>query len=188
MDNDADMPPLASSLYGLSAGLGILPLYLIVGGAAAGVALMRFLANDEWSAGEYNDWMLKMDQTLHEWDKLGWSSGCWKKFPDKRRQWLAFWTRFSRHYGDHGRVTSGFVTDSEEKPARELLRELMEWGDRLNNDCGIDIGAAVLPPPPPAPPEPEWMPYVKWGAIGLAAIAALSVFTGVRNAFPSRRY
>jgi hypothetical protein len=191
-----DMPPELSNVYGFNGlnssfsghtslnDFGVLPLYLIAGGIAAGAALVRFLESDEWSAGEYNAWMLKIDQTLHTWNDLGWSSKCWNKHPAKRKEFLGYWARFSKHYGTHGKVTSGWVTDSEEKPARELLRELVGWGEWLNTHCGIDTGTAVVAPPEPPKPEPEWMGLVKWGALGLAAVAALSVFSGVRSAFP----
>ena len=181
-DHGSDVSPLMQGLREL----GVVPLYLLAGGVAAGAALTRFLESDEWSAGEYNFWMDKMDATFHEWDALGWSHGCWNN-AELRRQWLSFWQRFSKHYAAHGKVSSGWVSDSEEKPARLLLQELVSWGEKLNAQCSADIdNPSPTPPPPLPPPEAPWLSYVKWGAIGLSALVALNVISSVRNVLPRR--
>ncbi|MEE8385941.1 MAG: hypothetical protein V3S01_08490 [Dehalococcoidia bacterium] len=185
-------------------GLGLLPLlpFLIAGtGATAGAVVTGWLNNDDWSIGEYNHWMRTMDVTIGGgvpgkpggWDQLGWETGCWQKYPHKRREWQAFWALFSKHYAEHGIITGATVPpwliDSEEKPARDLMRRLRAFGTWLNKTCGADTGT-TLPTQtaaagaPDAPPEPtDWEAIIKWGALGLGALVALSAVSTVRGAF-----
>jgi hypothetical protein len=160
--------------------------YLIAGAAAAGL-IAEWLTNKDWSAGEYNYWMTTINDTFKQWDQLGWHrpgdgpNACWKKHPVKRNEFLAFWARFSKHYKEHGQVST-YVSDSEEKPARAIMAELAAWGAWLNKTC-----AAGIDDPPPEPSNgggTDWGAVFKWGAIGLGAVVVLNIIVGVRGAFP----
>lgn len=171
--------------------LGVFP-FLIAGTAlAAGTLVAAWLSQTDWSVGEYNDWMLTMNQTIAQWDKIGWDSGCWAKSPQKRQEWLLFWKRFSTHYGVYGKISNiSYVSDSAEKPARELMKQLINWGTWLNDTCGAaTTGGAIAPPPPGEPPPSgptDWVAIAKWGGIGVGALVVLSLVANIRAAFPAR--
>ncbi len=199
----ADTPPELAALFGVSppsalcsggsftclglSELGIAPLFLLAGGAAAGASILAWLNNTEWTVDEYNQWMLTMNNTIHDWDQRGWKSGCWQKYGARRKAWLNFWKRFSLHYGLHGRIGQySFVSDREERPSRILMKELKNWGKWLNTACKVDTGASALDPgagaPPPSPiADTDWAGVIKWGALGLGALVALNVATGLRD-------
>lgn len=191
-----DTPPELENLRGLTGmgAFGVGPLLIAGGVAAAGATIAAWLADPDWSTGEYNDYMLAMDQSIKELDKLGWSSGCWQKNPAKMRQWKDFWARFSKHYGEYGRQ-SVYLSDAAEKPARTLLKTLAGWTDWFEKNCGIDIGPSVTAPggsdpsviPHVAGAVTEWTPLVKWGAIGLGALVVLNVLSGIRGVIPRQR-
>jgi hypothetical protein len=205
-----DTLPEFQGLYGLTpitgqpglfamGGLGDLGLapYLVAGGAVAGAALTKFLLDEDWSTGEYSYWMDTMNSTIQEWDKLGWLKGsdgksCWDKNPEMRRQFKSFWSRFSKHWAAYGEQ-SGYLSDSAEGPARKLLQELKEWGTRLTQVCQIAAGALPISTQQQTQQEVHTTsaagPYadmIKWGAIGLGALVALNVVSGIRGAFPRR--
>jgi hypothetical protein len=191
-----DSPPQLADLRFVSGGnfgaLPLLPFALAGGGALVGATVTAWLGEPSWSVGEYNHWMKQMNDSIAEWDKLGWKNGCWQGHTEKRRQWLTFWSQFAKHYGEHGQISSfSFVSDSEELPARALMKKLRAWGDWLNTTCGAQTGITT-PDAPAAPGEPggpsttDWGSIAKWGAIGLGALVALNVVTGLKDAFPGR--
>jgi hypothetical protein len=200
-----DTPPELANLYMVKPSLGDLGFIpFLVGGASAAATLLAWSdTKRRWSEGEYNDYMRQMNDTIKEWDKLGWKAGCWQKAPAKQKAWKAFWSRFSKHYREWptnpGReLFSQDVLSDAEYPARNLMRQLAEWGNWLNSTC--QAGTSV-----PAPlPDPytngggggggggggkieQVGNVVMWGAIGIGAIVLLNVVQGVRGAFPRRR-
>lgn len=193
-----DTPPVLEQLRGLTGvgAFGIPPAIIAGGGAAAAIAIAAWLDDPDWSTGQYNDYMLAMDNAIKEYDKLGWSSGCWQQNPAKLRQFKTFWGEFSRHWGEYGRQ-SVYLSDSAEKPARRHLRTLAGWAKWLEKNCGVDIGPSVVKPGDPliggggsgvAPRTvTDWGKVAQWGAIGLGAIVVLNIVSGVRGAFPARQ-
>ncbi len=157
--------------------LGNPQAYTLAAGAVLG-ALASWLAMDQWSVGEYNYWMKNADETLAEWDRLGWSSGCWNRDAQARKNWLSFWGRFSKHYKDRGQISSySYVSDSEELPARDLLKKLIEWGDWFRANCGVETGDKATPGQAKPTPSPEndtdWASIAKWSAFGVLGLLAL---------------
>lgn len=171
--------------YNLGA-FGFLPLVYAAGAGAvaAGTLVAAWLQKDDWSVGEYNSYMSQMHQTILDWNTIGWKKGC---FTDAGRQarWRAFIAAFSKHYKDHGQISSvSFVSDSEEKPARDLMRQLALWGTELNAACGANIPDNL--PPPPAPTA-EPIDYLKWGGILVGGILALQLIGAARSATATYR-
>jgi hypothetical protein len=163
------------------------PQVVIAIGSALLGALVSWVATDSWSVGEYNYWMSTANNTFHEWDKLGWSSGCWEKDKEARAKWLAFWKRFSAHYAKHGQISSySYVSDSEEEPARDLLTKLAEWGAWFDKNCRNNTestapgsGDAITK----APDEPtDWAAIAKWSGIAVGGLVVLSLLNTVRGA------
>jgi hypothetical protein len=164
------------------------PQVVIAVGSALLGSLVSWLATDGWSVGEYNYWMATANNTFAEWDKLGWSSGCWTKDPEARKKWLAFWKRFSEHYKTHGQIaTYSYVSDSEEEPARDLLKKLAEWGDWFDKNCRNNTSASTAPgasntmTKPPEEPT-DWTAIAKWGGIAVGGLVLLSVINTIRGA------
>jgi len=167
-------------------GLGVLPLvplFFMAGGTAIGATLTGWLQRPSWSSGEYNDFMRVMDDTFKEWDKQGWTHGCWGN-AELRRQFLSLWSQFSKHYKEHPTITRltvpPWVLDSEEKPARRIM-------ERLNKECRIE--APGLPPEEPPPeagggakdPLEKLGDILMWGALGVGALFALNVVKTIRD-------
>ena len=186
-----DTPPQLAGLMGLQEGLGVAPI--VVGGVAmtAG-AFAAWLAKSGWSTGDYNNFMAMMNDVIHQWDKLGWKTGCWKKHPAKRVEWKKFWTRFGKHYGAHGKVsTYSFLSDAEEGPARVFMQEMQNWAKFFEKTCKADIGitaGGLDPEGGEAPPGDTggMGDLVKWGAIGIGALVLLNVVTGLKGVVPRR--
>lgn len=168
--------------------LGVLP-FLIAGGGIAAAAIIAAL-NKGWDTSEYNYWMQLMDATLHEWDTTAKVKGCWKNNPGLRTAWLGYWKRFSTHYKLGLMKVSGvsadiYLPDRYEIPAKLLLKELDDWGRRLNTACGIDgrVGPTEGPhtgdEPPPSVTDLGSM--LKWGAILVGGVLALNVVSSMKN-------
>lgn len=160
--------------------------FLLAGGVAVGAGITGWLSAPGWSAGQYNDWMRTMNDTLTSWDQLGWKYGCWDN-AQLRKDFLAFWKRFSTHYKEHGIIHSGIVTDSEEDPARALMQQMIVWGATLNK-CGAPVAvknyeAEQQQQTAKEETSTDWGAVAKWGGIGLLALVGLSVVNGVRTAF-----
>jgi hypothetical protein len=190
-----DTPPALEQLRGLSGvgAFGAAPLLVggAAGAAAAAAAVASWLTAPDWNVGQYNYYMASMDSTIKEMDKLGWSTGCWQKNPAKLRQFKTYWAKFSKHWSEYGRQ-SVYLPDSAELPARDLLKELGGWIKWFEKTCGSDLGPtvhdpdAVDPTHDPTAGGMDWGPIVKWGAIGLGALVALNVISGIRGAIPQR--
>lgn len=175
---------------------GILPLVYAIGAGAiaAGVLVAEWLSKDDWSAGQYNSYMLQMYQTILAWDTLGWQKGCWTD-AGRRARWKIFMNAFGAHYAAHGNISSNFLDDSEERPARDFMRQLAAWGDELNAACGANIPSNL---PGPAPGEPgsndapkptEPIDYIKWGVYLVGGVLALQLIGAFRTATaPTRSY
>lgn len=186
-----DMPPQLEALMVLGVAPGI-----VAGVAATAGTFAAWLAKDGWSAGEYNNFMRMMNDTFSQWDKLGWVKGadgksCWRKYPAKRAEWKAFWTRFGKHYRAHGQVsTLSFLSDSEEGPARAFMAGLQQWGTGFfEKVCGADIGVTTgLDPDSGAPPPDVGGPgdFLKYGAWLVGGLVVLNVISGLRGAFPRK--
>jgi hypothetical protein len=163
--------------------LGIIPLvYAVgVGAAAAGTVVSGWLSKDDWDVGSYNDNMFTMYRTILDWDTIGWKKGCWTD-SGRRARWKTFMEGFGKHYGAHGKISGiSFVSDSEERPAREYMRKLALWGDELNKACGANIPDYL---PPPVPPPTEAVDYLKYGAWLVGGILAIQLFSAARGAAP----
>lgn len=164
---------------------GIVPLVYAaaVGGVAVGGLVASWMSKDDWSVGDYNYYMNQMYQTILLWDKIGWQKGCWKS-ANRRARWSQFMNEFGKHYGAHGKISgASFVSDSEEKPARDLMRRLAQWGDELNASCGAEI-PDVLPKPPPAPEPNAPIDYLKYGVWLVGGLFALQLLGAVRSVAP----
>lgn len=182
---DAQCAP-ASGVAGFG-DLGVVPILFYVAGAAAvtaGAAVASWLSKDEWSVGEYNNYMAQMHDTILAWDKLGWSTKCWEKNPVRREMWNSFMYQFGQHYARGKIAEHSYVSDSDEKPARDLMTRLALWGEWLQNYCGADTGPKVEPPD--APSGFDYGEALKWGAILTLGVVGLNVIKGVRDVFPSR--
>jgi hypothetical protein len=158
----------------------------IAAGIAGTAAISAFLGDKSWATGDYNMWMGRMNATFPVWDKLGWDSGCWKKYPNKRAEWKGFWTAFGNHYRDHGQVsTYSFLSDAEEGPARVFLQDMARWSTWFGKNCGLDAGTTPFNPNAGDPTQPEnaFGGYLKWGAIAIGGLVALNVISGLRGAF-----
>ena len=170
-------------------GFEVAPIVFVLAGTAvaAGVGVAAWLNQKGWSVGEYNQWMRQMDATIKNWDALGWKYGCWKN-ADTRKAWLDFWKAFSTHYKEHGLISSvSYVSDSEEMPARNLMSQLIQWGNTLNN-CGApiaikDISSEKAAEEQAAASETDWGSLLKWGAIGVGGLVLLNLLTGFKSAF-----
>jgi hypothetical protein len=81
--------------------------------------------------------------------------------------------------------TDIYLPDRYEIPAKLLLKELNDWGTRLNAVCGIEHQIGPTPGPHPgddAPPSPtDFGSMLKWGAILVGGVLALSVVSSFRN-------
>lgn len=167
-----------SRLSGLES-FGALPLLYVMAGTAvaAGATVSAWLTKTEWAVGEYNYYMRLMDATIKAWDKLGWTTGCWQKHPDRREMWKSFWAQFSAHYARYGTIPDySYVSDSAEKPARDLMTRLAEWGNWLNTECGAHV-SGITPPPGPTDDSDSATGFLKWGALlalGVFGVKALS--------------
>lgn len=167
--------------------LGILPLIYAaaVGGVAVGGLVASWLSKDDWSYGEYNAYMNEMYQTILLWDKIGWSKGCWND-ANRRARWSIFMNAFGKFYGEHGKISAAsFVSDAEEKPARDFMRKLSAWSDELNASCNANIPNNLPnpnpnPAPPPSPTDP--LDYLKYGVWLVGGILALQLVSSVRGA------
>jgi len=184
LDDSGYYAPTQRNLDAYSFGdLGILPLVYAagVGAVAAGTLVSGWLSKDDWSVGEYNSYMAEMYRTILAWDTIGWKKGCWTD-AGRRARWKIFMEGFGRHYGEHGKISGiSFVSDSEEKPARNFMRQLAQWGDELNRACGANIPNYL---PPPVPPPTEAVDYLKYGAWLVGGILAIQIFSAVRGAGP----
>lgn len=161
--------------------LPLIPLFLLASGSLATVTISGWLSND-WSVGEYNNIAREMNDTIKAWDKIGWEKGCWKANPEKRKEWVLFWSRFSAHFKNHG-IQSAYLTDSAEKPLRNsLLPQLRVWGEWLNKTCSAATGAPG-PVEPPAPPSTDWGKVVMWGAAAVGAVALASMLKTTKDLF-----
>ena len=169
--------------------------------ATASASIYDWLNADSWSIGEYNLWMQTMDDTIKQWDALGWANGCWAAHPTQRKAWRDYWARFSKHYAQYGTVSDipgNWLSDSAEKPARALMQELASWGTWLNQTCGVPLSAGAGLPgtgvgqqtfvapglPAPAPQTGDgfnWMDLIKIGGIGLIGLVLLSVLRETKN-------
>ncbi len=180
----------AAQVAGAAAKVVANPQVAIAIGSAMLGGLISWIASDSWSVGEYNYWMATANNTFAEWDKLGWDSGCWKKDPEARKKWLAFWKRFSEHYTRHGQIaTYSYVSDSEEEPARDLLKKLAEWGTWFEQNCQNKSGTSTSPgaantlTTTNSPDEPtDWAAIAKWGGIAVGGLVALSLLNTIRGA------
>lgn len=188
-----DTPPQLSGLYGLSV-LPLVPFLIAGSSAAAGATISSWLGNN-WDTGTYNVITSKINDTLKRWDSQGWdtpgtgANACWKKNPRKREEFKAFWSRWSKHYGQYGKQ-SVYLSDSAEMPVRNIfLPELAQWAQWLNKTCNVDTGGAVEPSPAPnnGGATTDIASMVKWGAIGIGAVVLLNVVQGVRGAFPRQQ-
>lgn len=159
--------------------------YIVAGTSAAATAVVASWLNENWDIGTYNAITAKINDTIKLWDPQGWTPiDCWGKNPQMRKEFLAFWARWSKHYGQYGKQ-SVYLSDSAEMPVRNIfLPELAGWAQRLNKVCGIENTGPIDPVPPPPDSGTDWGAVAKWGAIGLGAIVLLNVVTGIRSAFP----
>jgi len=187
-----DLPPQLAGLYGLGV-VPLVPVFLLAGGAAGGVTLSTMLGKDQWSIGEYNYWMRTLDDTFRAWDPLGWRTGCWQKHPERRRAWVSLWERFSKHYAEHPVITRisfpPWALESEEAPARAVMKELAEFQKWLNRTCGAKaVSPVTAPEVTERPPTTgaEIGAAIKWGAIGIAALLGLNVLSALRGAATRR--
>lgn len=156
-------------------------LYAMASAAAlsAGAAVAKWLGSDSdsWSVDEYNAFMAEMYNTILAWDRIGWQMGCWNDI-SRRENWKVFMKAFGDHYAK-GKVTH-YVSDSEERIAKDLMRRLAAWGEALNKACGLK--PAPDPKPDPQKDEgPGALDYLKWGAIGIGALLALNIVAAVKN-------
>ena len=169
---------------------GILPLVYAaaVGGVAVGGLVASWLSKDDWSVGDYNKYMYEMYRTILLWDQIGWQKGCWKD-ATRRARWKIFMDSFGRHYSAHGQISAAsYVSDSEERPARDLMRELAQWGDELNKTCGAGIPDNIPSPNPnPNPTPTEPLDYLKYGAWIVGGILALQLISSFKSATASYR-
>lgn len=185
-----DVPPELASLTGLD----VVPIVVAGVGVTAGT-FAAWLAQDGWSTGEYNNFMLKMNDIFKDWDKLGWGAkgqngkSCWANNPRRRKAWKALWARFGKHWRQYGQV-SYVLTDSVEGPARDLMQELLGWGPFFEKVCGAEIGVAgeSLDPGSGVAPAREggMADMVKYAAWAIGGLVALNVITGLRGAFPRK--
>lgn len=167
-------------------GFGVVPLalFLYAGGAATAAAIAAALSQG-WSTGEYNYWMQFMDSTIKDWDTVGWKHGCWDKDKAARTSWLAFWKRFSDHYA-RGLIPGDvlYLPDSDELPAKNLLKELQDWSARLNSLCQAGtspIGSGEEKHDPSDDPTSDIWSIVKWGSVLVGGILVLNLLQGVKN-------
>ena len=189
IDDRGYYAPPARNLDAYSLGdLGVVPLiYLVyaagVGAVAAGTAVAAWLAKDDWSVGEYNTHMAEMYQTILTWDKIGWAKGCWND-TSRRARWVTFMNAFGAHYKAHGQISgASYVSDSEEKPARDLMAQLAVWGDALNAACSLDVPSVL----PETKPETPAIDYLKWGVYLVGGVVALQLIGAVRSATATYR-
>jgi hypothetical protein len=172
--------------FGELGDFGALPLLYVLAGTAtaAGGVVAAWLKQDEWSPGEYNYRMAQMHATILAWDKLGWQKGCWKD-PTRRELWKSFMSQFGQHYARGKIADHSYVSDSDEKPARDLMRRLAEWGEVLNQACaaGVSGGDLPAPPAPPAPPEGgfDLNSALKWGALLVGGVIGLNLIGGLKG-------
>lgn len=209
-----DTPKQLEDLYGLtppSRDLGFVCGGVCIGAAAlasgSAVAYINSLLDRGWDTGTYNTLMQMMNNTIGGgipgkpggWDQFGWESGCWQKYPGKRKEWLAYWGAFSKHYAKYGEQ-SGYLSDAAENPVRNiLLPKLRMWASWFEKTCGKKDAAGQLPQPLPnggGPLDPitsngdtsaNIATMVKWGALGIGGILLLNVVSGIRGAFPRRQ-
>jgi hypothetical protein len=191
--DSVDTPPQLQGLYGL----GVLPLapFVIAGSTAAATATIGSWLGNNWDKGTYNTIAAKINDTIKQWDNQGWNvpgtgaKACWKMNPQRRKEFKAFWTRWSKHYGEYGKQNV-YLSDSAEMPVRNIfLPELAQWAEWLNSACKIKTMGSVGPTPAPPDeggPTTDMAAMVKWGVIGIGAIVLLNVVQGVRGAFPRR--
>ncbi len=168
--------------------------FLLASGAGAAV-LNGWISKTSWSGGEYNTWMRLMNDTIKQWDALGWKLGCWAKYPDARKRWLDFWSRFAKHYKEHPTVSPdaliSWATESEEGGARILMTELATWGTWLNTTCGAKLDVKELTESEKKAAaadatQTDWGAVAKWAGIGILGLVGLNVVTGLRGAFTKR--
>jgi hypothetical protein len=190
-----DLPPQLAGLLGLQA-FGVAPL--VIGGVAAATVLSAILAKQSWSVGDYNNYMRMMKDLFEQWDKLGWDTGCWTKYPAKRTEWKALWVRFGKHYAQYPVIKNSIpifgydpAHSAEEGPARGFIADLRRWGEWLQKTCRGDIGitAGGLDPNRGATPvnEDGMGDIIKYGAFAIGGLVLLNVISGVRGALPPRR-
>lgn len=169
--------------------LGVVPIIvyaMAVSALAAGTAVAAWLSKDGWSVGEYNAYMSEMYQTILLWDKIGWQKGCWND-ATRRARWVAFMNAFGKHYSEHGKISGiSFVSDSEELPARDLMKQLAKWGDELNTACALNIPSNL---PDNTPPQKARDPYdyLTMGVYLVGGILALQLIGAFRSATTSYR-
>lgn len=191
-----DTPKQLESLYGLSdLGLAWIP-FLIAGSSAAATATIGSWMGTNWDRGTYNIIVRKIDDTIKHWDQQAWGKfggpNCWRKYPAKRKEWLAFWRRWSKHYGKYGQQHV-YLSDEAENPVRNIfLPEMQQWANWFNTACKMQTTAVApaSPTPPPSSTEANGSATgniataVKWGAIGVGGILLMNIVSGIRGALP----
>ena len=169
----------------------------LLAGAVAVATLKGWISRTSWSGAEYNLWMRTMNDTIGQWDTLGWKLGCWQKYPDMRKNWLQYWSRFSKQWKEHPSVDPGalitWATESEEAPARILMTELSDWGSWFNAHCGAQLDIKPLSDEEAATiakansiQSTDWTSLVKWGALAIGGVVALNLISSIRGAFSHR--